>query len=58
MTTRKTILFGFLFIVGLASNTAYKAEENTQTKKRVTLNVIAFDDKGHVVGDLAARIFR
>ena len=29
MTTRKTILFGFLFSVGLACNTAYKAEENT-----------------------------
>jgi len=58
MTTRKTILFGFLFIVGLACNMAYKAEENTQAKERVTLNIIAFDDKDHVVGDLTSKDFQ
>jgi hypothetical protein len=58
MTTRKTILFGFLFIVGLAGNTTYKAEENRQAKNRVTLNIIAFDDKEHVVDDLTSKDFQ
>jgi hypothetical protein len=60
MTTRKCILFGLLFIAGLACYTASNAGESTQPqgKKPATLNVIAFDDKGHVVGDLTSKDFQ
>jgi hypothetical protein len=47
-----------LFIIGLACNTVSNAEEDSQGKKRVTLNVIAFDDKDHVVGDLTSKDFQ
>jgi VWFA-related protein len=61
MITRKSILFGFLFILGVACHIASSAGEDNlraQGNKRVTLNVVAFDDKGHVVGDLTSKDFQ
>jgi len=55
MTVRRSIVFGVLFTGCIASTLGSGVRQNSQEKKRVTLNVVAFDGEDHVVSDLSSK---
>jgi hypothetical protein len=54
MTVRRSVVFGVLFIACVASNLVSGVRQNSQEKKRVTLNMVAFDADDHIVSDLSS----